>query len=64
MVGMTIYGCARDEAIVFEEIAPRYGVVPTLAEAPASESNVALAARIGASASVIEPGSRIPPCAH
>ncbi|HUR53867.1 MAG TPA: D-isomer specific 2-hydroxyacid dehydrogenase family protein [Gemmataceae bacterium] len=42
--GMTIYGCDRDEAASFREIAPRFGVVPTITETAVSEANVALAA--------------------
>jgi D-specific alpha-keto acid dehydrogenase len=40
---MTIYGCARDEAALFEEIARRFGVVPTITEAAVSDANLALA---------------------
>jgi D-specific alpha-keto acid dehydrogenase len=42
-LGMTIYGCGRDEAALFDEIAPRLGVLPTITEAPVSEANVGLA---------------------
>jgi D-specific alpha-keto acid dehydrogenase len=41
--GITIYGCGQDEAALFEEIAPRFGVVPTITAAPLSEVNIALA---------------------
>jgi D-specific alpha-keto acid dehydrogenase len=41
--GLTIYGCGQDEAILFREMAPRFGVVPTITEAPVSESNIELA---------------------
>ncbi|WP_329232989.1 D-lactate dehydrogenase VanH [Streptomyces canus] len=41
--GITIYGCGRDEALLFREMAPRFGVKPTITEAPASEANVSLA---------------------
>jgi D-specific alpha-keto acid dehydrogenase len=41
--GITIYGCDRDEAVMFCELAPRFGVVPTIVAAPASEANVAQA---------------------
>jgi D-specific alpha-keto acid dehydrogenase len=41
--GITIYGCDRDEAVLFREIAPRFGVSPTVTEAPVSEANIALA---------------------
>lgn len=43
MIGMTIYGCGCDEAALFEEIAPRFGVVPTITEVALSERNLALA---------------------
>jgi D-specific alpha-keto acid dehydrogenase len=42
-IGITIYGCGRDEAVLFEEMAPRFGVVPTITEAPVSEDNAVLA---------------------
>jgi D-specific alpha-keto acid dehydrogenase len=42
-IGMTIYGCGQDEAVLFEEMAPRFGVVPTITEAAVSEDNLALA---------------------
>lgn len=41
--GITIYGCARDEATLFRELAPRFGVLPTITEAAVSEANVELA---------------------
>jgi D-specific alpha-keto acid dehydrogenase len=41
--GITIYGCARDEAALFHELAPRFGVLPTITEAAVSEANVELA---------------------
>src|SRR5580700_5610141 len=40
---ITVYGCGPDEAAVFREVAPRFGVVPTITEAAASEANVELA---------------------
>nr|WP_306463200.1 D-lactate dehydrogenase VanH [Solihabitans fulvus] len=40
---MTIYGCGRDEAALFREMAPRCGVLPTITEAAVSEANVDLA---------------------
>ena len=43
MMGITVYGCGRDEAALFRELAPRLGVVPTITEAPASERNIGLA---------------------
>ncbi|MGW1992011.1 D-lactate dehydrogenase VanH [Embleya sp. NPDC001921] len=41
--GITIYGCGRDEAFLFREMAPRLGVIPTITEAAVSEANVELA---------------------
>jgi D-specific alpha-keto acid dehydrogenase len=42
-MGLTIYGCGQDEAVLFREIAPRFGVTLTITEAAASEGNVELA---------------------
>lgn len=42
-MGITIYGCGQDEAVLFREMAPRLGVVPTITEAAVSEANVELA---------------------
>lgn len=41
--GITVYGCAQDEAALFREMAPRFGVIPTTTAAPVSEANVELA---------------------
>ena len=41
--GITVYGCGPDEAALFRELAPRFGVLPTITEAAVSEANVALA---------------------
>jgi len=41
--GITIYGCGEDEAGLFRTMAPRFGVVPTISEAPLSEGTVDLA---------------------
>lgn len=41
--GITIYGCGQDEAVLFRRLAPRFGVVPTIAEAAVSEANADLA---------------------
>ena len=38
-----MYGCEPDEAEVFGEVAPRFGVAPTITEHPVSEANVELA---------------------
>ncbi|WP_410610121.1 D-isomer specific 2-hydroxyacid dehydrogenase family protein [Amycolatopsis sp. lyj-109] len=43
-LGMTIYGCAPDEALLFREMAPRFGVTPTITDAALCEANVGLAA--------------------
>ncbi|MET8996119.1 D-isomer specific 2-hydroxyacid dehydrogenase family protein [Amycolatopsis sp. NPDC004169] len=42
-LGMTVYGCAPDEAVLFRELAPRFGVTPVITDAPVSEANVELA---------------------
>jgi D-specific alpha-keto acid dehydrogenase len=42
-MGITIYGCGEDEAALFREMAPRFGVVPTITEAAVSEGNIGLA---------------------
>lgn len=42
-IGITIYGCGRDEAALFRATAPRFGVVPTITEAPVGEGNARLA---------------------
>src|SRR5258708_10273686 len=39
-MGMTIYGCGHDEAVLFREMAPRFGVMPTITEAAVSEANI------------------------
>ena len=41
--GITVYGCGPDEALLFRELAPRVGVVPTITAAAVSEANVDLA---------------------
>jgi D-specific alpha-keto acid dehydrogenase len=41
--GMTIYGCGPEEAVLFEEVAPRFGVRPTITEAAVSKGNLVLA---------------------
>src|ERR1700683_933291 len=41
--GITVYGCGPDEAVVFREVAPRFGVVPTITEAAVSDANIELA---------------------
>src|SRR4030081_411584 len=42
-MGITIYGCGQDEAVMFREMAPRFGVKPTITEAAVSEANTELA---------------------
>jgi D-specific alpha-keto acid dehydrogenase len=42
-IGITAYGCGSDEAALFRELAPRYGVLPTITQEPVSEANAALA---------------------
>src|SRR5690242_8930785 len=42
-MGITIYGCGQDEAVLFREMAPRFGVTPTITDAAVSEANVELA---------------------
>jgi D-specific alpha-keto acid dehydrogenase len=41
--GITVYGCGPDEAAVFREIAPRFGVAPTITGEAVSEANIGLA---------------------
>ncbi|MCX4906150.1 D-lactate dehydrogenase VanH [Streptomyces sp. NBC_00878] len=41
--GITIYGCGQDEAALFREMAPRFGVIPTITEETVSEANIELA---------------------
>ena len=40
---ITVYGCGPDEAAVFREVGPRFGVVPAITEAAVSDANVELA---------------------
>ena len=42
-MGITVYGCGKDEAALFREMAPRLGVVPTITEAAVAEGNTRLA---------------------
>jgi D-specific alpha-keto acid dehydrogenase len=42
-MGITIYGCGQDEAALFRETAPRFGVMPTITEAAVCEANIELA---------------------
>jgi len=42
-MGLTIYGCGQDEAVLFREVAPRFGVLPTITDAAVSNANLELA---------------------
>src|SRR3977135_3528962 len=42
-MGLTIYGCGQDEAVLFRQMAPRFDVMATIAEAAVSEANIELA---------------------
>ncbi len=42
-MGLTVYGCGPDEAELFRELAPRFGITPTITDAPVSRLNVELA---------------------
>lgn len=42
-MGITVYGCGQDEAVLFREMAPRFGVTPTITDAAVSEGNIELA---------------------
>lgn len=41
--GITVYGCADDEAVLFRRAAPRLGIPLLITETPLSEANVLLA---------------------
>lgn len=41
--GITVYGCGQDEAALFRDMAPRFGVLPTITAAAVSEVNAELA---------------------
>ncbi|MEU2791211.1 D-lactate dehydrogenase VanH [Streptomyces sp. NPDC007100] len=42
--GITVYGCEQDEALLFREMAPRFGVVPTITKEAVSKANIGLVA--------------------
>jgi len=42
--GITVYGCGRDEDVLLQELAPRFGVRTTVTDAAVSEENIDLAA--------------------
>jgi len=46
-VGITIYGCGQDEDSLFREMAPRYGIVPTIAAEAVCQDNIELASGNG-----------------
>ena len=41
--GLTVYGCEREEAVFFRQLAPGLGVLPAITEAAVSEANIGLA---------------------
>jgi D-specific alpha-keto acid dehydrogenase len=41
--GITVYGCGQDETELFQEMAPRFGVMPTITAAAVSAANIELA---------------------
>lgn len=41
-VGITVYGCERDEAAAFQAYSPRFGVVPAMTRAAVSRANATL----------------------
>lgn len=43
-IGLTIYSCGQDEANLFREMAPSYGLQPVIVDEPVSEDNAELAA--------------------
>jgi len=42
-MGITVYECGQDEAVLFKEMAPHFGIKPTIIEAAVSETNIDLA---------------------
>lgn len=55
---LTIYGCGPDEAELFREMAPRFGVVPTITDAAVSDTTAGLAS--GASCISVAHKTHIP----
>jgi D-specific alpha-keto acid dehydrogenase len=43
-MGITMFGCGQDEAVLFREMASRFGVMPTITEAAVSEATIELVA--------------------
>jgi D-specific alpha-keto acid dehydrogenase len=41
--GITIFSCEQDEAVLFQDMAPRFGILPVITEAALSEANLELA---------------------
>lgn len=41
--GITVYECGQDEAVLFQDLAPRLGFMPTITEEALSEANAGLA---------------------
>jgi D-specific alpha-keto acid dehydrogenase len=42
IIGITIYGCGQDEAVLFRDMAPHYGVLPIFTDAAVSDANLEL----------------------
>ena len=42
LVGISIYGCDQGEAELFREMAPRFGIAPTITDGPVSDANIGL----------------------
>ncbi|GAA3542161.1 D-isomer specific 2-hydroxyacid dehydrogenase family protein [Kribbella ginsengisoli] len=42
-IGITVYGCEPDEELLYRELAPHFGVLPTITAAAVSEANSDLA---------------------
>jgi D-specific alpha-keto acid dehydrogenase len=43
VAGITVFGCEPDEAALFRELAPRFGITPIITDAAVSEANIELA---------------------
>jgi D-specific alpha-keto acid dehydrogenase len=59
-IGITVFGCERDEAAAFHRLSPRYGVRPTVVRDALSEANAGLTAgnqcvSVGHKSAVAEP---------
>jgi D-specific alpha-keto acid dehydrogenase len=39
-IGITVYGCEPDEAVLFRQTAPRFGVTPTITAGAVTEANI------------------------